>query len=306
MSSLAARMVRVPRRWGWSKTRCRRPDSSGPIARGGRRSGVERATLKLDGAGLPGAELVRDGVADLARGVESIPALLVSIGAPRLRDLGLEVQRPIADPSFASTSCSPGRIRTRRIRATTHSSGGSSASSARPNARASRRSPRAKPDARPRRGCRRRDHGVSHGRQHGGPLRLARDDNRRRHRLCPRERQPPARHSAAQGGAEGQRGARVARRFHSCPRRLGGQKPVRRAGGTDHLPPLRPHSQALAKLERGHDRDLADVRAMLAAGLVESGRAMALFGEIEERLYRFPAIDPPSFRLRVEQELGHQ
>ena len=65
------------------------------------------------------------------------------------------------------------------------------------------------------------------------------------------------------------------------------------------------YSQALAKLERGHDRDLADVRAMLAAGLVESGLAMALFGEIEERLYRFPAIDPPSFRLRVEQELGH-
>jgi hypothetical protein len=50
--------------------------------------------------GLPGAELVRDGVADLTRGVESIPALLVSIGAPRLRDLGLEVQRPIADPEL--------------------------------------------------------------------------------------------------------------------------------------------------------------------------------------------------------------
>ena len=31
---------------------------------------------------------------------------------------------------------------------------------------------------------------------------------------------------------------------------------------------------------------------------------MVLFGEIEERLYRFPAIDPPSFRLRVEQELA--
>ena len=50
--------------------------------------------------GLPGAELVRDGVADLARGVESIPALLVSIGAPRLRDLGLEVQCPIVDPEL--------------------------------------------------------------------------------------------------------------------------------------------------------------------------------------------------------------
>ena len=38
---------------------------------------------------LPGADLVRLGVADLARGVESIPALLVAIGAERLRRCGL-------------------------------------------------------------------------------------------------------------------------------------------------------------------------------------------------------------------------
>jgi hypothetical protein len=40
---------------------------------------------------LPGAELVREGIADLARGVESVPALLVSIGAPRLRRIGLAI-----------------------------------------------------------------------------------------------------------------------------------------------------------------------------------------------------------------------
>ena len=40
---------------------------------------------------LPGAELIRTGLEDLARGVESIPALLVLIGAPRLRQLGFEV-----------------------------------------------------------------------------------------------------------------------------------------------------------------------------------------------------------------------
>ncbi len=39
----------------------------------------------------PGAELVAQGVADLARGVESVPALLVLIGAPRLRGLGVEI-----------------------------------------------------------------------------------------------------------------------------------------------------------------------------------------------------------------------
>ena len=40
---------------------------------------------------LPGAELIRSGLDDLARGIESIPALLVLIGAPRLRRLGFNV-----------------------------------------------------------------------------------------------------------------------------------------------------------------------------------------------------------------------
>jgi hypothetical protein len=40
---------------------------------------------------LPGADLIREGLADLACGVESIPALLVLVGAPRLRALGLDV-----------------------------------------------------------------------------------------------------------------------------------------------------------------------------------------------------------------------
>jgi hypothetical protein len=40
---------------------------------------------------LPGAELIREGLRDLERGVESVPALLVLVGAPRLRRLGLNV-----------------------------------------------------------------------------------------------------------------------------------------------------------------------------------------------------------------------
>lgn len=40
---------------------------------------------------LPGADLIRSGLEDLARGVESIPALLVLIGAPRLRRIGFQV-----------------------------------------------------------------------------------------------------------------------------------------------------------------------------------------------------------------------
>ncbi len=40
---------------------------------------------------LPAHEYVEAGIQDLNRGVESVAALLVSIGAPRLRQLGLPV-----------------------------------------------------------------------------------------------------------------------------------------------------------------------------------------------------------------------
>jgi hypothetical protein len=65
-----------------------------------------------------------------------------------------------------------------------------------------------------------------------------------------------------------------------------------------------PYSQALAKIERGFDHDLADVRAMIARGLVEPAEALALFTEIEPALYRYPAIDPADFARRVREALG--
>lgn len=40
---------------------------------------------------LPGAGLIRAGLRDIGNGVESIEALLVLIGAPRLRRIGLDV-----------------------------------------------------------------------------------------------------------------------------------------------------------------------------------------------------------------------
>jgi len=45
----------------------------------------------MDIKSFPGGDLVQEGIADLARGVESIPSLLVSIGAARLRRIGLPV-----------------------------------------------------------------------------------------------------------------------------------------------------------------------------------------------------------------------
>ena len=43
---------------------------------------------------LPGEDLIRQGLEDLAAGVESAEALLVSIGAPRLTGLGVAVENP--------------------------------------------------------------------------------------------------------------------------------------------------------------------------------------------------------------------
>ena len=62
-----------------------------------------------------------------------------------------------------------------------------------------------------------------------------------------------------------------------------------------------PYSQALSKLERGHAHDLEDVEAMKRLGLVAGSRLWELFAEIEPELYRFPAIDPPTFRAAVER-----
>jgi hypothetical protein len=45
----------------------------------------------VDSRGLPGADLIEEGLRDLASGTETIAALLVLIGAPRLRRLGLSV-----------------------------------------------------------------------------------------------------------------------------------------------------------------------------------------------------------------------
>ena len=46
---------------------------------------------------LPGAELVERGLRDLDQGAETVESLLVSVGAPGLRTLGLVVHQPFAN-----------------------------------------------------------------------------------------------------------------------------------------------------------------------------------------------------------------
>ncbi len=51
-------------------------------------------------------------------------------------------------------------------------------------------------------------------------------------------------------------------------------------------------AQALAKLARGFERDLDDVRAMLDRGLVTLDGLRAALAEMMPRLERFPRVDP--------------
>ncbi len=62
-------------------------------------------------------------------------------------------------------------------------------------------------------------------------------------------------------------------------------------------------SQALAKIERGHAQDLSDLRAMLNSGLVSPEGLRQTFEAIEPHFYRYPALDPASFRKAVEAAL---
>jgi hypothetical protein len=67
-----------------------------------------------------------------------------------------------------------------------------------------------------------------------------------------------------------------------------------------------PYSQALSKLERGFELDLADVQSMVSSRLVEPDKLRNLYEAIEHDLYRFPAVDPTALRAAVESLVaGH-
>ena len=59
------------------------------------------------------------------------------------------------------------------------------------------------------------------------------------------------------------------------------------------------YSQALAKLERGHARDLADVQAMLERQLIAPAQLWELFLAVEPLLIRFPSMTASIFRESV-------
>jgi len=60
------------------------------------------------------------------------------------------------------------------------------------------------------------------------------------------------------------------------------------------------YGQALSKIERGHARDLQDVRELRSRNLVDPPRLLTMFDLIEPDLIRYPAVDRRDLRRRLE------
>ena len=64
------------------------------------------------------------------------------------------------------------------------------------------------------------------------------------------------------------------------------------------------YAQALAKIERGHVQDRADVESMLNDGLVLPAKLRELFEATVPRLYRHPSVDPAALRRALDEALA--
>jgi hypothetical protein len=79
-----------------------------------------------------------------------------------------------------------------------------------------------------------------------------------------------------------------------------GRSPLIRREGAASFHHYDFYAQALAKLERGHAQDLDDVAEMARRGLIDRASLERQFAAIEPDLFRYPAVDPASFRRAVE------
>jgi hypothetical protein len=220
---------------------------------------------------LPGTDLIAAGLVDLAQGIESEPALLVSIGAPRLTALGIPVERPFPEPE-------------RRLYERLHETHPDSAHS---HYNALIR------------------HLVSLEIAPVCGLSTTRD---RILRLM----------AALAAVADVLLGALAGLKY-SCELtvRLGSpaafipvpsgwarRSPLIERRGRVSFHHFDLYAQALAKVERGDAEDVADVGEVLRRGLIDRARALKYFRRIEPHLYRYPVIDPPTFRRAVQAAFG--
>jgi hypothetical protein len=257
------------------------------------------------GDALPGQDLIEAGLRDLSSGTETIPALLVSIGAPRLAQLGIEVSNPISDPE-------------RRLYSRLAEEDGDAAHS-RYNALVRRL--------------------VSFERGCGVRELADRDRIERFMRVFGAEAVIPIRVYFTGGATAvliGWRGSTIDvdirvepdtdALFRAIPRiKEDLHLNVKLASPADFIP-VRPdwqdrspfvaqhgratfyhfdlYAQALAKVERSHRQDLEDVREMLTRGLIQPEGVWEYFAVIQPLLFRYPAIDEPSFKRSVERIVG--
>ncbi len=82
-----------------------------------------------------------------------------------------------------------------------------------------------------------------------------------------------------------------------------GRSPVVFRDGRVELRHFDFYSQALSKIERGFEQDLADVREMIDRGRVDPTLLRELYDAVEPELYRYPAIDPAAFSRKVQAAL---
>jgi hypothetical protein len=66
------------------------------------------------------------------------------------------------------------------------------------------------------------------------------------------------------------------------------------------------YAQALAKIERGHARDLDDVRAMIRLGVVTPLALPDLFETLRPGLVRYPGIDANAFEAKLARFLSDE
>jgi hypothetical protein len=254
---------------------------------------------------LPGTDLIAAGLADLAQGIESEPALLVSIGAPRLTALGIPVERPFPEPE-------------RRLYERLHDTHPDSAHS-RYNALIRHLvSLEIAPVC-----------GLSTNRDRilrlmAALAAVARTRTRvyfsggatavllgLRYMAIDAEVDLVPRDDVLLGALAGLK--------YSCELtvRLGSpaafipvtsgwarRSPLIERRGRVSFHHFDLYAQALAKVERGDAEDVADVGELLRRGLIDRARALQYFRRIEPHLYRYPVIDPPTFRRAVQAAFG--
>jgi hypothetical protein len=64
------------------------------------------------------------------------------------------------------------------------------------------------------------------------------------------------------------------------------------------------HAQALSKVERGHEQDVDDVNAMVDLKLVTPAGMWQYFTSVSHELFRYPALDAPSFERAMVAAFG--